>query len=186
MPLSLPQQIYRVSLGDEPAFCQIVHHYSDRLYQFALSIVKNAEDAEEIVSDVFLNIWLLRKQLPDSSQFTFYLYRAVKNTSLNYLKKKKRKKEAAEAAYFLDAKDNAQNPEELTISQENVLHIKQAINSLPPRCRQIFILVKEDNLSYREVAELLDISPATVNVQMTIAIKKMWQALNPAHHEFRS
>lgn len=63
------------------------------------------------------------------------------------------------------------------ISKEHLDLIQAAIRSLPPRCRQIFVLVKEEGLSYEEVATLLDISKATVNVQMTLALKKMWLSL---------
>lgn len=177
---ALPQELYYISLGDEQAFRRVVQHFGNRLYQFAISIVKNSQDGEEIISDVFLKIWQLREHLPDSQQFSFYLYRAVKHTALNYLKRKNRKKEV-EVAFYVDAvKEIAQTPEDLVISKENIANIRLAINTLPTRCRQIFVLVKEDGLSYQEVAELLDISPATVNVQMTIAVKKLWQTLDLA------
>lgn len=188
MQQSLSQMLFDISFGNEDAFRGLVRQFSDKTYQFACSIVKNAEDAEEIISDVFLNIWLHRENLPAGEQFIFYLYKAVKNTSLNYLKKKNRQKEsAAEPGYFLETVGSHYlNPEEIVISRENVLRIEQVINALPGRCRQVFVLVKEDGLSYREVAELLDISPATVNVQMTIALKKIWQELVPDHHRFLS
>lgn len=175
---SLPQELYYISLGDEQAFRRVVHHFADRLYQFSLSMVRNTQDAEEVVSDVFLKIWQLREHLPESGQFPFYLYRAVKHTSLNYLKKKTRKKEAEIAFYVEAVKEYSRTPEEMAISKENMANIRLAINTLPTRCRQIFLLVKEDGLSYQEVAELLDISPATVNVQMTIAVRKLWQTLD--------
>ncbi|HEX5552961.1 MAG TPA: RNA polymerase sigma-70 factor [Chitinophagaceae bacterium] len=177
---SLQQQLYLISKGDENAFREMVHLYGDRLYQFVMNMVKSPMDAEEIISDVFLKVWQLRRHLPDAEKFPFYLYRAVKHTSLNYLKKKNRKKEV-ESAYFIEVeKDLLQNPEDIIISKENLGHIRQAINTLPQRCRQILMLVKEDNLSYRQVAELLDISTATVNVQMTIAVKKLWHTLDPS------
>lgn len=186
MKLSLPDILYKISTGNEDAFRQLVQDYSDRLFQFAFSLMKNSEDAEEIIYDVFLKVWQLREQLPEGDQFLFYLYRAVKNTSLNYLKKRNKTKKT-ESAYYLEAvKECLQTPEDIVISNENVAQIKQVVNALPPRCRQIFILVKEDDLSYRQVAELLDISPATVNVQMSIAIRKIWQALDPARQEFLS
>lgn len=176
----LPEQLYQISSGDEGAFRQMVHLFGDKLYQFAFSIVKNREDAEEIISDVFLKVWQLRQDLPECEYFTFYLYRAVKHTSLNYLHKTRRKKES-ELMFFLEARKSCcQSPEDIIISNENLSAIQQAVNALPARCRQIFILVKEDCLTYQQVAELLGISPATVNVQMTIAVKKMWFSLNPS------
>lgn len=175
---ALSEKLKKVAEGNEKAFRQVVRLYYDRLYQFAFGIIKNSEDAEEAIYDVFFKVWQLREQLPAERSFTSYLYKAVKNTSLNYLKKKHRKEEV-ESIYKIEPGDiGLQSPEELIISEETLKHIRKAINTLPLRCRQIFILVKEDGLSYREVAELLEISPATVNVQMTIAVKKLWKALD--------
>ncbi len=178
MHQSFKTHLRHISNGNERAFRRLVHLYYDRLYQFAFSIVKNREDVEEIIHDVFLKIWRLRENLPESDKFTAYLYRAVKNTSLNYLKKNN-KKEEVERIYKLNPElKSLRTPEDLVISEETLSCIKEAINALPLRCRKIFTLVKEDGLSYRQAAELLDISPATVNVQMTIALKKLWKTLD--------
>jgi RNA polymerase sigma factor (sigma-70 family) len=68
-------------------------------------------------------------------------------------------------------------PEEILIGQEVLQVINQAINELPPKCKLIFRLVKEDNLKYREVAELLHLTPKTVENQMGIAVKKIHEAI---------
>lgn len=175
---SLSQELYYISLGDEQAFRRVVLHFGDRLAHFAFAIIRNVPDSEEIVSDVFVKIWQLREHLPDASQFTFYLYRAVKHTSLNYLKKRTRKREVEVNFYVEAVKTYNRTPEDMVISKENMENINMAINALPTRCRQVFMLVKEEGLSYQQVAELLDISPATVNVQMTIAVRKLWQTLD--------
>lgn len=185
MTYSLPNQLALVADGDETAFRDIMRSYSERLYRFALSIVKNPMDAEEAVSDVFLKVWRLRKQLPEAEKFPFYLYNAVKHTALNYQKRKNRKRET-EGMYYIEVRvDSIQTPEDIVISKENIHFIHEAVNALPLRCRQIFMLVKQDGLSYREVADLLDLSPATVNVQMTIAVKKLWQVLDPSRQGYR-
>src|SRR5699024_7125037 len=101
MHQSFKTHLRHVSNGNERAFRRLVHLYYDRLYQFAFSIVKNREDVEEIIHDVFLKIWRLRENLPESDKFTAYLYRAVKNTALNYLKKNN-KKEEVERIYKLN------------------------------------------------------------------------------------
>lgn len=177
---ALPNQLALIACGDETAFRAVMHSYGERLYQFALSMVKNPLDAEEVISDVFLKVWKLQKCLPEAEKFSFYLYNAVKHTALNYVKKKNRKRET-EGGYYIQVKaDVSRTPEDIVISKENIRFIREAVNALPLRCRQIFMLVKEDRLTYQEVAELLEISPATVNVQMTIAVKKLWQILDPS------
>lgn len=178
--MTLSEQLQNIALGNEQAFRWIVQYFGKRLYPFAVQIVRNREDAEEVVSDVFLKVWNRREQLPSADGFAYYLYKAVKNTSLNYLKKSKRKKEVeADLFHIRPSVNKMQNPEEWIISQENLRRIHHAINDLPPRCRQIFLLVKEDQLSYKQAAELLDLSEATINVQVSIAIKKISMALKP-------
>lgn len=188
MDHSLPQLLLKISGGDENALGILIREYSDKMYRFARSLTKNSDDAEEIVFDVFMNLWKLKDKLPPAEHFVHYLYKAVKNTSLNYLKKRTLQEgDQAGTEYILEAAiDKSLTPEEMVISKENLMAINQTINSLPVRCRQIFMLVKEDGLSYSEVGDLLDISPATVNVQITIALKKIWQELKLAHHGFLS
>ncbi|WP_173003116.1 RNA polymerase sigma-70 factor [Chitinophaga sp. SYP-B3965] len=161
------------------SFKCLMNEFGPSLHYFANSITDNLQEAEEIVSDVFIKIWQQRENLPPPDNIKFYLFKAVKNTALNYLKSKGRRA-ANLAAWELQVNIHGQNPEEILISKEDVTSIRSVIDQLPPRCRQIFILVKEDGLTYEQVAHLLDISKATVNVQMTLAIKKIWGALSTA------
>lgn len=167
------------------SFKCMMNEFGPSLHYFANSITDNPQEAEEIVSDVFIKIWQQRANLPPPDNIRFYLFKAVKNTALNYLKSKGRRA-ANLAAWELQVSRHGQNPEEIMISKEDVTSIQSVIDQLPPRCRQIFILVKEDGLTYEQVAHLLDISKATVNVQMTLAMKKIWGALNTALKVFHS
>lgn len=181
----LKEQLEKIALGDEDAFRSLVLSFSNRVCHYALSLTDNKEDAEEIVSDVFLKVWQLRQALPPSGQFAYYLYKAVKNTSLNYVHKRKNIQQHLDAFRLCGAHAQLPNtPMNILISTENIRKIEQAINSLPQRCRQIFIMIKKEGMTYQQVAALLDISPATVNAQMTIAIKKMWQLLSVGHEQF--
>ncbi|MEC5145194.1 RNA polymerase sigma-70 factor [Chitinophaga sp. 212800010-3] len=166
--------------GDMASFRHLVKEFGTSLRYFAAGIVGNEQEAEEIVSDVFVKIWQQRGQLPAPEHFKFYLFKAVKNTALNYLKSNGRR-QAHQAEWAVQVQGPAiPNPEDVMISKEQVGRIQQVIQSLPPRCRQIFILVKEDGLTYEQVAQLLDLSKATVNVQMTLATRKIWAALSTA------
>lgn len=166
--------------GDMGSFKVLMKEFGPTLHYFANSIVDNQQEAEEIVSDVFIKIWQQRENLPTPDNIKFYLFKAVKNTALNYLKSKGRRSANLAAWEVQVSPFHEQNPEDIMISKEDVTSIQSLIRNLPPRCRQIFILVKEDGLSYEQVAHLLDISKATVNVQMTLAMKKIWAALNTA------
>jgi RNA polymerase sigma-70 factor (family 1) len=141
------------------------------LHRFSYSMVKSSEVAEEIVSDVFIKIWQIRHRLMEIDNLKIYCYTITKNFSLNYITRHYKS-----PAVGLDELDVRQaiavpTPEDLYISSEKVKEIQQAISQLPPQCKLIFQLVKEDGLQYKEVASILDISPLTVRNQLAIAIK---------------
>jgi RNA polymerase sigma-70 factor (family 1) len=166
--------------GDMGSFKCLMKEFGPALHYFADGMTGNRQEAEEIVSDVFIKIWQQRENLPPPDNIKFYLFKAVKNTALNYLKSKDRRASHHSAWEVQVKRLQGRNPEEIMISKEEVTSIQSVIRGLPPRCRQIFILVKEDGLTYEQVAHLLDISKATVNVQMTLAMKKIWGALDTA------
>lgn len=166
--------------GDMGTFKLLMKTFGPPLHYFAGTIVDNRQEAEEIVADVFIRVWQQRESLPPPHNIKFYLFKAVKNTALNYLKGKGRRSMHEAAWEVTVSHRQARSPEDILISKEDIRSIQAIIGSLPPRCRQIFILVKEEGLSYEEVAQLLDISKATVNVQITLAMKKIWGALSPA------
>ena len=167
----------RLAQGDEAAFKALYEYYSPRLYQFAYAIIHSREIAEEIVADVFLQIWHRRERIGSLGNFNWYLHITTRNISYSYYRKSNRRKnfdfdEAVLSYYQVHA-----TPEEILIGQEVLQVINQAINELPPKCKLVFRLVKEDNLKYREVAELLHLTPKTVENQMGIAVKKIHEAI---------
>jgi RNA polymerase sigma-70 factor (family 1) len=170
--------IHRIQFNDdESAFNELYKHYVVKLYQFAYSFLDDREAGEEIVNDVFVKIWLGRQKLDSVRNLQVYLYVAVKNACLNHLRsissKKIREIKVTEAYYFHLPVDPAQ----LLISKELKTKVLNAVNELPPRCRLIFKMVKEDDLSCNEVATILDLSNKTIFAQLTIALKKLDQAL---------
>lgn len=170
--------IDRIQLNnDESAFNELYRHYVVKLYQFAYSFCDDREVGEEIVNDVFVKIWTGRKDLGSIRNMQVYLYVAVKNACLNHLRsissKKLRELKLTEAYYFHLSVDPAQ----LLINKELQTNVLKAVNELPPRCRLIFKMVKEDDLSCNEVATILGLSNKTVFAQLTIALKKLDQAL---------
>jgi RNA polymerase sigma-70 factor (ECF subfamily) len=167
----------RLAEGDEAAFKTLYDYYSPRLFQFAYAIIHSRETAEEIVADVFLKIWNKRARIGSLENLNWYLHITTRNLSYSYFRKNNRRKnfdfdEAVLSYYQVHA-----SPEEILIGQEVLQVINAAINALPTKCKLIFRLVKEDNLKYREVAELLHLTPKTVENQMGIAVKKIHEAI---------
>jgi RNA polymerase sigma-70 factor (family 1) len=168
--------------NDQHAFSQLYISGMPFLLQFANSIIKNKELAEEIVSDVFIKIWQKRGTLDKIDNFKLYLYISTKNTALNYLSRHFRKDTISLDEMSLNVTTSPYNPEQLLITSEAVKKIDAEIQKLPPRCKIIFKLVKEDGLRYNDIASLLNISVKTIDNQMAIALKKISSAI---HFEFK-
>jgi RNA polymerase sigma-70 factor (family 1) len=169
----------KIADGDETAFTQLYLHFGKRLIQFAVSLVRSKEIAEELVEDVFVKLWANRNQVPEIENLTVYLYVATKNRALNALSRKAYELVAAPFDFLDTTIDKfAANPYDLMITAEMMGRMQHAIESLPPRCKLIFKLIREDGLKYKEVAEILNISVNTIDVQMAIAVKKICMALH--------
>lgn len=162
---------------DQQAYKELFIALFPALLQFAIGFTRNKPSAEEIVSDVFLNIWEKRTRLEHVSNLKLYLYTAVRNQALNVLARENRMPLADLSELPVELGTVPFDPEKMMITAEMKKLIRDAIDRLPPRCRLIFKLVKEDELKYREVAEILKISAKTVEAQMTIALKKIGEAV---------
>lgn len=168
--------------SDEFAFDELFRKYFPGLLSFARSFIKNNHQAEEIVEDVFVKLWNDRRILTNIHNLSHYLYIATKHACINFLKSSQNVpfEEVGDAFLF-----SCQTVETQIISNENVEAILQIVNSLPPKCRLIFRLVKDEGMKYSEIARLLNISERTVNAQMTIAFSRIIEHLKKSLPEFR-
>ena len=177
MSINNDNLLKRLANGDEQALKLVVERYHGKLLQIASQILHSRELAEETVMDVFMGFWERRDRLVAVTHLSWYLYSTVKNRSLNILRKQKSKPAIYLDEITVDISFSV-SPEDLMVSSEYIDRINQAINTLPPRFKQIFVMVKEEQLRYRQVAELLQVSVKTVENQMGIALKKMHDALD--------
>jgi len=175
----------KIAAGDQAAFRQLFNAYCTRLVQFSLSIVKSKEAAREIVDEVFIKIWRNRTTATGIQNLKVYLYTATKNTSLNYLAANARRNLTEGFDFFSAEIADTESPEQKMISTEMLQSVREAIEQLPPRCRMVFKLVREDGLSYREVAQVLNISSKTVDAQMVIAVRHISEKLAPSMEAIR-
>jgi RNA polymerase sigma-70 factor (family 1) len=169
----------KIAAGDQNAFRQLFNLYSRKLIHFAASIVKSNDAAREIVDEVFIKLWRNKSTIVSIQNLTVYLYRAAKNTSLNYLSARAKENITQSFDFFSVQLADEQSPETKLITSELLKKINAAIDQLPPRCKMVFKLVREDGLSYKEVGAILNISPKTVDAQMMIAVKQISEKLSP-------
>ena len=168
-----------IAEGDEKALASLYQLFSKRLLHFATVLTRSAELAEEIVEDTFVKLWSKRDDIRNITNLNVYLYVAVKNRSLNAIARKA--KELVHIPFDhleIDIGQAVTDPYSLLITSEMMQRMQQAVEALPPRCKMIFKLVRQDGLSYKEVADILNISVNTIDVQMAIAIKKICTMLS--------
>jgi RNA polymerase sigma-70 factor (family 1) len=158
---------------DQKAYKELFTSLYTPLFLFAKSMVKSKESAEEIISDVFIRIWERRRDLEKIDNLKVYLYVSTRNTALNYLSQQKRNPTNPLDEFHAEFTSIYFDPEQLLITADMLALIKKSIDQLPPKCKIIFKLVKEDGLKYKEVAEILNLSVKTVENQVAIALKKI-------------
>ena len=155
---------------DETAFEQVFKTHFKRLHAYAFTILRDEEEAEEMVQQVFFKLWERNENLSLTGSVSAYLYRAVHNESLNYIKHQKvRSDHKLHVAYSM--KNEVEHPAKKVIAGELEKKIHAALNELPEQCRTIFQMSRFDELKYREIAEKLGISVKTVENQMGKALK---------------
>lgn len=162
-----------VANDDEVAFEAIFKLFYVKLLQFAATILKSREEAEEVVEDVFMKLWDNRKTLPAIKNLNFYLLVAVKHCALNYLEKNKKHNNIVLEELEVEFGELSMNPEESLISSEKIKNIQRIIDNLPAKCKLIFRLIKEDGLKYKEAATLLNLSVKTIEAQMSLALSRI-------------
>jgi RNA polymerase sigma-70 factor (ECF subfamily) len=166
--------------GDKGDFESLFQHQYQPLCRFAYSLVESDVLAEEIVSDVFIKIWKNRDQLIIKSSLQSYLITAVRNQSIDYLRKMVRQRTQPEE-HCKSLPSNYSNPEESAISDELESQIERAIDSLPRQGRTIFRMSRDQGLKYHEIAEQMQISVKTVETHMGRSLKYLREVLKASH-----
>jgi RNA polymerase sigma-70 factor (family 1) len=154
----------------EQAFEQLFRDYYPRLCAFALTLLHNKEEAEEIVQTMFCRLWEQRDSIDVTTSVQAYLFRAVRNASLNQIKKT----QIRDAYKVMNLDTINSNPEfqpDRITQSELSKRLEKAISGLPEQCRLIFKMSRFEELKYREIADNLGISIKTVENQMGKALK---------------
>ena len=160
--------------GDRSAFDTIFNKYWSRLYVAAYNLLHNREAAEDIVQEVLVQLWIKRDSL-EIGHLNAFLYAAVRYKVFDAVRSGKAREQLSRKAEDSPAAANA--TEEDLAEKELKQLLQQHIASLPEKCREIFILSRNAQLSTREIARLLGVAPKTVENQLTIAIRRLRASL---------
>lgn len=171
--------VEKIRQGDRNAFNELYKKYYISLCSYA-SLLLEKDEVEDVVQDVFLNIWVHRTSLNTTLSFQGYLLRSVYNTSLNIIKRKNYsrdyhsayKNEIEQMSYLFYNPDTNETIQQLY--NEDLRHkLEEAIQSLPPKCQEVFRLSYIDKMSGKEISAQLGVSLSTVENHMYAALKQL-------------
>lgn len=173
--------IERIAEGDTRAFDTLMNVYSPRLYPYAYALVGNKELAEEVVSDVFVDVWRMGKGIREIESLRKFLSTVVYRKSVSCIRRESKRKSVS-----LDDVQSFRFPvietaSDKIISQEEVDMLNRAIDKLPPKCKHVFYLAKIECLPYAEICQQLGISLPTVDYHVKYAMTTLKKILKKAH-----
>jgi RNA polymerase sigma-70 factor (ECF subfamily) len=167
-----------IRIGNFLAFESIFRSYYAPLCRFAFRFLGSTAESEDVVQDIFVKLWVNQADWRPAGTVRSYLYRAVKNQALNCLRHQKIANIQRGDSFATHLIDTRSLEEELH-QQELRAALAQAIELLPPQCRMVFLLQRDDNLTYSEIAEVCNISVKTVETHIGRALKSLRKHLSP-------
>lgn len=170
-----------VAAGDEPAFERLFRSYLNPLARYVYGYVHSWEVAEDIVHDVFLELWLRHRKLGPVRDIRAYLYAMARYAAMDYVRhqaieSRHRRPHVAPGTIMLDAA-RPPDAEQQVLAGEAAALLHRAVDALPPRQREVILLRWERQASYEEIGAALGISPKTVDAHLQRAIENLRQML---------
>lgn len=150
------------------AFDMLYKKYSKRIYKFSFSILKSAEESENVVQDVFLNLWENRYRVEKNSSVKYYIFTIAHNSAVSMIRKKA--KESQYIEFLKLQQELKQEPANLELEYtELTKKLDEIVNNLPQRQKEVYMLHMVKGLKYHEIAEILNISINTIENHMSRA-----------------
>ena len=172
--------IRRVQHGDTEAFSVLVAAYEKNVFNVALQLTGNREDAQDMAQEAFLKAYNSLPSFRGDSKFSSWLYRIVSNVCLDFKRRQSRRPSSSLTVeddegetLQLDIADESQSPEALLERKLTREAVRRGLASLPDEQRQILLLREIQGLSYEEIAEAMDLEPGTVKSRIFRARKKL-------------
>lgn len=160
--------------SDEEAAREFFEIFHPKLVRFAVIYTSSINNANDLVSDVFLKLFRNRSKMHEIKDIQYYLYRAVKNQCFTFLGRKNQEVSMDDIEWeSFGYNYEIQNPESEFLTNELIYEIEEIINNFPPKRKIIYKMVVIDGLKYREAAEILELSIKTIENHLSLAVKEM-------------
>lgn len=175
-PVTDQDLVVRLKQGDEQAFAAIYKHYAAGLLVYAGARLFFAEDARDIIQDVFVKLWRDRQTLTIHTGLANYLYTATRNRVIDHIRKNAVREEYGILIQYLGAAGSPDASAQLELKE---LHqrVSLALESLSPKVREVYRLSREQHLSIPEIAAQLQVSEQTIKNQLTTALNHLRKTL---------
>ncbi len=164
--------------GDQFALKELFRRYYSGLFRFAFRTVHSKEDVEDMVEAVFEKLWMNRRNLDPAKAIRLFLYKAVQNQTVDFMRRKGRSRLTVSSDVDTDEENQSRveaisssDPSQELVERELEAAVKKALERLPKKTKVVFTLNRQDGLTYSEIAELLGISVRTVEHQIVRALK---------------
>lgn len=162
--------LVKMAADDKSAFDKLFYLYWDEVYEYVIKVLRDHDDTSDILQATFLALWEQRQKLKQVNSVRAYIFSIARFQAFNHLRRSKYQITLKESLlrYF---NDDAVNPEDLYINAEIEELIIKEIDSLPAKMKEIFVLSREDGLSYKEISSKLKVSENTVKKQISNSLK---------------
>lgn len=168
--------VINLKAGSSSAFRQLYTIYHNDIYAYSLSLLKSKARAKDLVQEVFMKIWLKRETLNPELSVKSFLFTITRNLAFNELSKAANKRKMREAVFYKSQKVN--DPADQQLMEAHYEKIKQqALAELTPRCKLVFEMSRQNEMTYQEISEELGVSPNTVRNQMSSALSTIKEYL---------
>jgi RNA polymerase sigma-70 factor, ECF subfamily len=176
------RRIVAAQRGDRPAFAQLVESYWDRLYRWLYHLTHDRHTAEDLAQETFLKAFVGLKKFQAGTNFGAWLFRIAHNNFANQCRAAARQREPLPD----ELADTQRGPLEQAASAEAVQSVARAINRLPAEFRAALLLRVEEGLSFRQIAEVLDLTEETARWRVFKARQKLLSVLAPRQEQEKS
>jgi len=176
------QLLQQIVHGDETALSALLVQYAQPLRDFAYLTVRDADLAADVVQEIFVSLWQRRETLSIQGSVADYLYRAVRNRALTVIKHEaaqQRLRATLGHQFVIDPAAAMTTADAGLVTREFADAVEAAIQSLTPRVREAFLLRQVQGMAYEQIAAALDLSVATVQSQVSRAIRQISEYLRP-------